>query len=290
VAAVGTWLGSWTFDPVLGPALIAAAVVYVWAAQRVSARDPVHPWSRWCSTSFLSALALCWFVLLGPVGFYDDTFFWAHMVQHLALMMVIAPLLLLGSPVLLLLRASTPAVRRTWVLPVIRGRVLTALTRPLVGWLLFAGVLVGTHFSPFYEFSLEHPLVHTYVEHPLYLTAALIYYYPLMPGNPGPRRVPYGLRAASLFGMMFPETMAGFFLYASTYVMYPFYLHVQRPFGPAPLVDQQLGGALMWGGSMVIDTVWVSIAVMAWLRSESRLATRIDVQTLSQLPALPRHP
>jgi putative copper resistance protein D len=290
VAAVGTWLGSWTFDPVLGPALIAAAVAYVWAAHRVSASDPVHPWSRWCSTSFLSALALCWFVLLGPVGFYDDTFFWAHMVQHLALMMVIAPLLLLGSPVLLLLRASTPVVRRTWVLPVIRGRVLTALTRPLVGWLLFAGVLVGTHFSPFYEFSLEHPLVHTYVEHPLYLTAALIYYYPLMPGNPGPRRVPYGLRAASLFGMMFPETMAGFFLYASTYVMYPFYLHVQRPFGPAPLVDQQLGGALMWGGSMVIDTVWVSLAVMAWLRSESRLATRIDVQTLSQLPALPRHP
>jgi putative copper resistance protein D len=149
---------------------------------------------------------------------------------------------------------------------------------------------VGTHFSPFYEFSLEHPLVHTYVEHPLYLTAALIYYYPLLPGNPGPRRVPYGLRAASLAAMMFPETMSGFFLYASTYVMYPFYLHAQRPFGPPPLVDQQLGGALMWGGSMIIDTIWVSLAVLAWLRSESRLATRIDVQTLSGLPALPGRP
>jgi putative copper resistance protein D len=290
VAAVGIWLGSWTFDPVLGPALIAAAVSYLWAVRRVDARDPDHPWRRRCTASFLSALALCWFVLLGPVGFYDDTFFWAHMVQHIALMMVIAPLLLLGSPVLLVLRVCTPAVRRSWVLPVLRGRLLTALTRPAVGWLVFAGVLVGTHFSPFYEFSLEHPTVHTYLEHPLYLTAALIYYYPLLPGNPGPRRVPYGLRAASLFGMMFPETMAGFFLYASTYVMFPFYLHAQRPFGPAPLVDQQLGGALMWGGSMIIDTIWVSLAVMAWLRSEGRLATRIDVQTLSELPALPGHP
>jgi hypothetical protein len=72
--------------------------------------------------------------------------------------------------------------------------------------------------------------------------------------------------------------------------MYPFYLHVQRPFGPPPLLDQQLGGALMWGGSMVIDTIWVSLAVLAWLRSESRLATRIDVQTLSELPALPGRP
>jgi len=288
VAALGIWLESWTFDPVLGPLLIAAAVVYLWAVRRVDARDPGHPWRRRCTVSFLSALALSWFVLLGPVGFYDDTFFWAHMVQHIALMMIIAPLLLLGSPVLLLLRACTPAVRRTWVLPVLRGRVLTFLTRPAVGWLVFAGVLVGTHFSPFYEFSLEHPAVHTFVEHPLYLTAALIYYYPLLPGNPGPRRVPYGVRAGSLFGMMFPETMAGFFLYASTYVMFPFYLHAERPFGPSPLVDQQLGGALMWGGSMVIDTVWVSLAVMAWLRSEKRLATRIDMQTLSELPALPR--
>ena len=290
VAAVGIWLGSWTFDPVLGPALICAALGYLWAASRVSRRHPEHPWRRRSTASFLSALALCWFVLLGPVGFYDDTFFWAHMVQHIALMMLIAPLLLLGSPVLLLLRASTPGFRRTWVLPALRSRLLAALTHPAVGWLLFAGVLVGTHFSPFYEFSLEHPLVHTYVEHPIYLTAALIYYYPLLPGNPGPRRVPYSVRAGSLFGMMFPETMSGFFLYSSTHVIYPFFLHAPRPFGPVPLVDQQLGGALMWAGSMIIDTVWVSFAVLAWLRSESRLATRIDLQTLSELPALPGRP
>jgi cytochrome c oxidase assembly factor CtaG len=169
---------------------------------------------------------------------------------------------------------------------VLRSRILTTLTRPAVGWLLFAGVLVGTHFSPFYEFALEHPWAHEYLEHPLYLGVGLLYYYPLLPGNPGPRPVPYGVRAVSLFSMMFPETMSGFFLYASTYVMYPFYLHAARPFGPPPLVDQRLGGALMWGGSMIIDTVWVTLAVVAWLRSEGRLATRIDVQTLSQQPAL----
>jgi cytochrome c oxidase assembly factor CtaG len=290
VEALGSFLRSWTFDPVLGLGLIGAAAAYLWAVLRVDARDPDHPWGRRQTASFLTGLALCWFVLLGPVGAYDDTFFWAHMAQHIALMMLVAPLLLLGSPVLLLLRVSTPAFRRTWVLPVLHGRVLTALTRPAVGWLVFAGVLIGTHFSPFYEFSLEHPLVHDYVEHPLYLAAALLYYYPLLPGNPGPRRVPYNLRAVSLFSMMFPETMTGFFLYASTYVMYPFYLHVDRPFGPPPLVDQQLGGALMWGGSMIIDTVWVALAVAAWLRSEARLAARIDVQTLSRLPGVPHRP
>jgi cytochrome c oxidase assembly factor CtaG len=287
VAALGAFLGSWTFDPVLGSALLATAAAYLWAARRTSVRRPHQPWPRRCTVSFLAGLGLCWFVVLGPVGASDDTFFWAHMVQHIALMMLIAPLLLLGAPVLLLLRVSTPRMRRTWVLPVLRSRILTFLTRPAVGWLIFAGVLVGTHFSPFYEFALEHPLVHDYVEHPLYLGAALIYYYPLMAGNPGPRRISAGLAAASMFAMMFPETMTGFFIYASRYLMYPFYGGVERPFGPAPLADQQLGGALMWGGSMVIDSIWVVLAVMAWLRSEKRLATRIDLQTLAELPAVP---
>jgi len=290
VTAVGVVLGSWAFDPVLALGLIGTALVYVVAVRRVEARDPAHPWPRVRTASFLGGLTLCWLVILGPVGAYDDTFFWAHMVQHLALMMVVAPLLLLGSPVLLLLRASTPAFRRAWVLPVLRGRVLTVLTRPAVGWLLFAGVLVGTHFSPFYEFALEHPFVHDYVEHPLYLGVALIYYYPLLPGNPGPRRVPYNLRALSLFSMMFPETLSGFFLYASTSVRYPYYAQVERPFGPGALVDQRFGGALMWGGSMILDSLWVTLAVLAWLRSEARLATRVDLETMSRLPALRGRP
>jgi len=122
------------------------------------------------------------------------------------------------------------------------------------------------------------------------LGAALIYYYPLLSANPGPRRIPYGLRAASLFTMMFPETMTGFFIYASNYLLYPYYGRVHRPFGPSPITDQQLGGALMWAGSMLIDSVWVIIAVVDWLRSEGRLAERIDMQTLRELPALPGRP
>jgi cytochrome c oxidase assembly factor CtaG len=89
---------------------------------------------------------------------------------------------------------------------------------------------------------------------------------------------------------MFPETLTGFFLYASTHVMYPYYAQVERPFGPGPLVDQRLGGALMWGGSMILDSLWVSLAVLAWLRSEARLAAQVDLQTMSRLPALRGRP
>ncbi len=282
-----TVLGTWTFDPLLALMLVACGCGYGWALRTLSQRKPMIAWPRRYTVSFFAGLALTWFVLLGPVGAYDDIFFWAHMTQHIMIMMVAAPLLLLGAPVLLLLRVSSRRVRRRYVLPVLRSRAVAALTHPVVSWALFAGAIVGTHFSPFYDFALRHPLVHLYVEHPLYLGAALVYYYPLLSPNPVRNRLSPGLRVVSLSLMMVPEAMSGFFIYSSQYLLYPYYGTVARPFGPGPLADQQLGGALMWAAGMIIDSIWVALAAHEWLRSEERRAHRIDLETLAQatLPA-----
>ncbi len=267
-------LGAWSLEPPVVVGLLACGGVYLAGVRRLARGGPGPVWQRRSTASFLLGLALVWIALLGPVGTEDDTFFWAHMVQHLVLTMLAAPFLLLGAPVLLLLRVSGRPLRRAVVLPVLRSRVVRALTHPVVGWLIFAGVLVGTHFSPFFDYALRHPLVHEWVEHPLYLGAALVYYYPLLPGNPSPGALPPAGRALSLFLMMVPETMTGFFLYASPYPLYSYYAGLHNSFGPDPLTDQQLAGSLMWAGSMVIDSVWVSVAVLAWLRSEERKSRR----------------
>jgi putative membrane protein len=275
---VWRFLGTWTLEPLPALIILAAAVVYAWAAVQVTRQDPRRPWPKRRTASFLGALLLTWIVLIGPVGAYDDVFFWAHMVQHIALMMLIAPLLLLGSPVLLLLRVTNPATRRRWIVPVLRSKALWVLSDPVLTWVLFAGVLMGTHFSPFYDYALQHPVVHDLVEHPLYLGVALLYYYPLLDANPCPRQVAPAIRVLSLFLMMVPETMTGFFIYASRYVLYSFYTTVSRPFGPGPLADQQLGGILMWAGGMIIDTGWIAVATAAWFSSEARKAERVDAQ------------
>lgn len=280
---------AWTFDPVLGTGIVVAAAAYAAAVRRVNRRSPFTPWPGRYTASFMAAMACAWIALLGPFGAYDDTFFWAHMVQHIVLMMLVSPLILLGAPVLLILRASTHEVRHRWIVPVIRSRVAHALTNPAVGWVVFAGALIATHFSPFYEFCLTHDWAHRYIEHAVFLSAGLIYYYPLLPGNPGPRRVSHGIRVLSLFSMMTPETMTGFFIYATGYVMYAHYRTVERPFGPSALRDQQWGGALMWSGAMLIDAVWVTIAARDWLRNEHEVARRIDLDTMRRMhaPAAP---
>lgn len=285
-----TWqfLGTWTFEPVPGLAIAVTAAAYVAAAVTVSRRSPGRPWPAGRTASFLGGLLLAWIVILGPIGAYDDIFFWSHMAQHIALMMIIAPLLLLGRPVLLLLRVTRPEARRQMIVPVLRSRAVRVLTDPVLTWLLFAGTLIGTHFSPFYNYALEHPPVHDYVEHPLYLGVALLYYYPLLDGNPGQHRTPHGARVLSLALMMMPEALTGFFIYAQGHVLYPWYAAVARPWGPSPLTDQQIGGSLMWAGGMLLDTGWLIAAVAAWLNAEQARTRRIDAQLARrQVPACP---
>lgn len=264
-----------------------AAVLYAWGAQSVTARQPDMPWPARKSAYFYSGVALLWLVLQGPTGAFDETFFWAHMVQHMVLVMICAPLLLLGAPVLLVLRVSSSSIRRQWMTPLLRSRIAHALGNPVTTWLLLALVVVGTHFTPFYELALEHSNVHRFVEHPLYLGAALLYFYPLLPGSLATHRVPPAGRVLSLFLMMIPEAMTGFFIYASPFVMYPFYATVHRPFGPDALTDQQLGGALMWAGSMLISAGWVTLATHQWLLSEAAKGRRLDLVHTTELQERP---
>ena len=229
-----TVLASWSPDPVPTLSLLVGAAGYLWAVRRAERRHPGRPWPRRRTASFLTALALLTVVIIGPIGSYDDTFFWAHMVQHNVIMMVAAPLLLLGAPVLLLLQACSPATRRAWIVPVLRSRAVTVLSNPVLTWLLFAGTLLGTHFTGFYDYALTHPAVHDYVEHPLYLTVALLYFYPLIGANPVPHGPAPLVKVVSLVLQMAPESMTGFFIYSASGVLYTFYLTTDRPFGPGP--------------------------------------------------------
>jgi len=271
-------LTAWAPDPVVLTGIGLLAAGYLLAVRVGDGRHPGHPWPRGRTVAFLTGVALLGLALMGPTGAFDDTFFWAHMTQHLVAMMVVAPLLLLGSPIVALLRASSPGLRRRWLVPLLRSGFARRATHPVTTWVLFAGTLLGTHFSPFYDYATSHPLVHRFVEHPLYLTVALLYYYPLLGGGPTPHRVAPALKVASLVTMMAPETMTGFFLYSATHVFYPTYLAADRPFGPGPLQDQQLGGALMWAGGMILDAAWIALAAREWLRAEERAARRSDAQ------------
>ena len=95
---------------------------------------------------FLLGLAVIVVALQSGIGTYDDVLFWDHMIQHLMLVMVAPPLLIVGRPVTLLLHASRNPVHH-WSIKVLRSRVVSFLTWPVFGFAAYAGAIVIGHLT-----------------------------------------------------------------------------------------------------------------------------------------------
>jgi putative copper resistance protein D len=273
------FLASGTFDLFFLVNLLLAAGWYAWAVRRVR---KTGTWSRWASSCFYIALALLALTYLGPIAAWSHTFFWAHMTQHLVVMMVVAPLLVLSNPVTLAFRASSAATRRRWVVPILRSRAVRILTNPWVTWVLFAGALLGTHFTPFYDLALRNHDLDYFVEQPLYLIAALLFYFPLIGSNLQPRRPSHAVRLLSLGTMMFPEALVGAVIYFASVPLYSAFDTV-RPFGLSVLDDQRLAGGLMWALVMVVDSGWMMLAAAEWFTSEQKKEAALDRRIAQEL-------
>ena len=203
------------------------------------------------------ALILMAVILVGPVPHYATHNFTVHMIQHISLMMLISPLIVLGSPFK--------------IFRIDRG-VFRHLFKPEVGFSIFLATLIVTHFSPLANAGMRNSNVHS-LELIMFIVAGTIYYYPVMEGNPQPFHVAYSTRVMSLFAMMLPETMTGFFLYSGNRVVHSLPNGVTMEMG---LKDQHNGGAIMWAMGMMIDTVWIVLAARDWFTNEAKLAEEED--------------
>jgi cytochrome c oxidase assembly factor CtaG len=265
----------WSYDATVWLPALGAALLWWSAVRRVNRAHPDHPVQRRRTVSFLLGLLAILFALDSGIERYDTTLFSVHMVQHMLLVFVAPPLLLYAGPITLLLRVSSPETRRRWILPVLHSRVVRALSHPVVSWLVFAGVMWGTHFSPLFDASLENDLVHRF-EHALFLAAGLLFWWPIVGPDPSPWRLgsPFKLMYA---GLQMPQnTFLAVAIFMSTTPLYPHYVTTVRDWGPTPLADQQLAGGLMWIGGDFTFIAAVILLVWAWMREEERRSVGED--------------
>ena len=270
-----TLLTGWSLEAHVLLPLVIALVAYHWAVGTV---DRAHPASRvprrrvFAWDAGILALVVA---LQSPIATYDTTLFSAHMVQHLLLTMVAAPLLTLGAPITLLLRVVRPEVRRRWVLPVLHSRPMRVLAFPVVAWVLFAATMYVSHFSPLFDAALESEPVHI-LEHALYLGTALLFWWPAVGADPGPWRLPHPARVLYLFIGMPWSSFLGLAIFSSNTVLYAHYATLARDWGPTPLEDQQLAGGIMWAGGDALFLIALILAVRAWLGHEDAEGKRLD--------------
>lgn len=249
-------LARWTVEP--GTVVLAAVAVTLYARgwQVLATRDPA-PRRRDAALFGAGVVTTC-VALLSPVDVYADALLWVHMVQHLLLVFVAAPLLAGSRPITVLL-AGLPerpasALRALGHTPVTR-----VVMHPMVAWVLFAATGWVVHFSPLFDLALRYPVVHA-LEHALFLFAALLFWRPVVGREP----LSYPLRLLYL-GLAMPQnTFLALAIYSANHPLYDTYVRLRRPWGPSVLDDQRLGGGLMWVAGDLTLLVAVLAVAAAW--------------------------
>ena len=275
----------WTFEPLPTLAIGVALGWWLWAVRRVDAAHPSNPVPRRRTVAFVGAQVALGFALLSGIEQYDTTLFSVHMVQHILLMLVAAPLIAMSAPITLVLRVSSHETRRRWILPVLHSRVVRVLAFPVFGWVLFAAVMWIAHFSPLFNAALEDPFIHQ-LEHLLFIGTALIFWWPAVALDPAPWRMSHPGRVVHLFMEMTQNTFLAVVILNVGTVMYAHYETVVRDWGPTPLEDQRLAAGIMWIVGDFVFIAAIMAVVFGWVRFDARDVKRVDRQAATAMAAI----
>lgn len=250
-----TWaalLASWSWEPYPLAGLILAAVLYALGLRRRGRRGAIVPaWRIACYYAGLLSIALA---LLSPISVFSGLLFLMHMIQHMLLSMVGAPLILLGAPTLPLLW-TLPGPARRLVGRLLAGasplrRAFRWLTRPLAASTLYAATLWIWHLPALYDASLRSDALH-YLQHALFFGTALLFWWPVIRPVPGRPSRADPMLLFYLFLSAMQSTLLGIVITFTREPLYPHYTRVPRVWGIPPLADQQIAGGVMMFGDLI---------------------------------------
>ncbi|BBQ02653.1 membrane protein (plasmid) [Burkholderia sp. SFA1] len=240
---------AWTFEPWVVIALAVSLALYVTGYVRLRARGAQGRAGR---TARLVAFVTGWLTLVvalvSPLHALSEWLFSAHMLQHELLMLVAAPLLVIGRPLAMWLWAF-PAVARMRIGAATRSRWIKRpwrfLSLPIVAWTLHAAALWCWHAPRFFETALARPGIHT-LQHTSFLGSALLFWWTVFGRASEGHGAANAHAMLSLFTTMVHTGALGALLTLAPGVWYPSCMETTRALGFDPLQDQQLGGLVMW--------------------------------------------
>ncbi|MEY2816198.1 MAG: hypothetical protein RJA78_774 [Actinomycetota bacterium] len=274
-----TWIT--TFKPDLIWLLVTAALAgfYLLGVRRLKQRG--DSWSVGRTVSWLSGVALLFYVTNGYFNAYEQYLFSAHMLAHMLLTMGVPVLLVPGAPVTLLARAVAKRQDdsrgvREWVLWAVHTKYAQFLSHPIVAALLFASSLVVFYFTPIFNWATREHVGHEWMIVHFVITGYL-FVQALIGVDPGPKRFGYPQRLILLIATLAFHAFFGLALMTGdTLLLADWFGAMGRTWGATPLQDQQAGGAIAWGIGELPTAALTIIVAIQWARSDERDAKRLD--------------
>ena len=281
-----SWLNplSWPIEPWVLLGVEITAILWIWGGQHAQRhpRTPLQAGSgrgaMWRTICFWLGLATIVFALDTPLEWYARQLFWAHMTQHLILIMVSAPLLVVASPWMQIWRGLPLKLRRPVARTVVKHpgfaaprRAFALISTPVAAWILSSANLWLWHWPPAYDLTLRNHTVH-HLEHALFLGLGILFWAQVID------QYPYRVKLSSIkrVAYVFTATIQSWALAALlAFATSPFYAYALLPFRPggiSALTDQQLGAGVMWvPGSITYSIVFLA-GIFLWFREEDARA------------------
>ena len=264
---------SWRFDPLVvvnlffSGALYSVGICRLWTESRTGGGI-----SRRAAAAFGAGWFSLVVALISPVHAWGEILFSAHMTQHEILMLVSAPLIVLGRP-LIAFAWAVPKNILTAITHVIKynslERAWAFLTNAAVAWAIHAAALWIWHIPFLFQATLESDLVHT-LQHISFFGTAVLFWWAIIQGQRG--LASYGAGILYLFTTSIHSGVLGAFLTFTRRVWYPIYSDSAVEWGLTPLEDQQLGGLIMWVPAGLVYIAAALIMFAAWMRESEKRA------------------
>jgi putative membrane protein len=198
--------------------------------------------------AFMGGLFALWIAIGSPVNALDDELLTFHMVQHLLLMAVAPPLILLGAPIMPLLHGLPRSLVRVALIPLVRHPatkwVVAVVTHPVFCLLAASLAVIAWHYPPLFELALRSPWCHE-LEHACFLTTGFLFWWPVVQPWPSVARWPRWSIPLYLFLATLPCDALSAILVFGDRVVYGSYAAPDLA-AVSPLGDQEFAGALMW--------------------------------------------
>ena len=268
-ATPGFW--DWSLDP--PSVLVAVFTVLYWiGSRRTVTPQRTAAAQRWRNAAFYIAMAVLAIALASPIDKLSEDLFWVHMIQHVLMMMVAAPLIVVAQPWIRLWR-SLPLSGRRWLARGLAHGRRTAPLRTLSRWLgspvaglgLFSVVLLGWHLPAMFDATLRSETLHA-LEHTLFFTAAVLLFKQVIPSPPLRARLGDAQRVLYIVAAMTVSWILAVILALSPKALYPHYVHLaSRPGGISALADQQLAAGVMWVPGSITFVIIIFVYVHRWL-------------------------
>jgi putative membrane protein len=262
------------------PAALALVVflgAWYWVGNRQARLREVRTGRRprsplWRSLALYGALASTLLALDSPIDGWANKLLWVHMTQHLLLMLVTAPLVVLAAPWMAFWRPLPLGCRRAVAGTVVRGQTFAPvravarwLSRPIPAFVLFHANLALWHIPWFYDLTLENTAVH-YAEHFSFVLFGCLFWAQVIDSPPFHARLGYFERAVYAAAGGVAGWVLAVVLALAPSPLYPAYAALaHRPGGISALTDQQYAGGMMWGPGSITYAIIVIWAIYRWL-------------------------